>query len=93
MSSVRETEIQKKIMDYLEGEGAVVYKTISLSKSGFPDVMGVLRGKHIHIEVKKPGEEPTVLQRYKMKLLSDEGSIGGWAISVEEAKDLVSSLL
>jgi len=87
-----ESAIQKKIVDFLEDSGALVYKTISLSKSGFPDIMGVYKGRHIHIEVKQPGKKATKLQEFKMNKLTIAGSYGCVATSVGDARKLLVAL-
>jgi len=87
-----EASIQKAIMKYLEGEGALVYKTISLSKAGLPDIMGVYKGQHIHCEVKRPGQKATPLQEFKLAQLQAAGSLGGVAVSREDAQALFGTL-
>ena len=87
-----ESAIQSKIMKYLEKEGCLVYKTISLSKAGLPDIMGVYKGQHLHCEVKRPGQKATKLQAFKLKQLQTAGSCGGLASSVDDARALFDTL-
>ncbi len=87
-----EAAIQNKIMKYLEAKGAIVYKTISLSKAGLPDIMGVYKGRHIHFEVKRPGQKPTKLQEFKLSQLQAAGSLGGVATSVEDVQAYFDTL-
>jgi len=88
----KEAVIQTKIMKYLESKGAIVYKTIALSKAGLPDIMGVYKGQHIHFEVKQPGKKATKLQEFKLSQLRAAGSSGGVAVCVEDAQACLDKL-
>ena len=63
-----------------------------MSPAGIPDIIGVLNGTPLFIEVKAPGERPTRLQEYT---LSEIGLAGGLAFStdsLEEAKSVLGSV-
>jgi len=53
--------------------------------SGDPDLFGAIGGRHFEIEVKRPGEVPTVLQQARMAEWRACGAIVGCATSVEQA--------
>ncbi|WP_193210372.1 PDDEXK family nuclease [Aliarcobacter butzleri] len=49
---MKESEIQKKIIQYLNKIGAYTIKTISTNRNGCPDVICCLNGRFIALEVK-----------------------------------------
>lgn len=53
--------------------------------AGDPDITGCVRGRHLELEVKLPGEEPTVIQRKRLAEWTQAGAIAGVATSVDEA--------
>ena len=44
------------------------------------------------MEVKRPGETLTKLQRYELDLIRDHGGCAEWANSIEDGKDLILRL-
>lgn len=56
----------------------------AFGRAGEPDLYGSWRGRHFEVEVKRPGEQPTVLQRARLKEWAISGAITGVAHSVEE---------
>lgn len=75
-----ETEIQKEIMDYLTLHGWEVYRMNSgtragtkLHKPGTPDLMIQKNGTTIWIEVKRPGEKPSVIQKKRHEEIRANG--------------------
>ena len=68
---MKEQDIQKKIKDWLEKQGAYVVKVISASKAGIPDLLVCYKGKFIGIEVKTPKTKTNVsdLQYYNIELI------------------------
>lgn len=89
---MKESAIQTKIIKYLESQGAVVNKTIGMSKAGWPDIVGVYKGRFIGVEVKRPGKKPTPLQEFKLEELAKAGALVGVATSVDDAQKLMSGL-
>ena len=49
---MKESDIQKKIIDHLHSVGAWTVKTIRCNKAGVPDILACLDGKFISLEVK-----------------------------------------
>jgi len=86
-----EQAIQKKIINYLEKNGAYVVKVISASKIGVPDLLVCINGTFVGIEVKKPTTLNTVssLQRYNLKKIRECGGISFVASSIDDVKDLI----
>lgn len=59
---MRESEIEKKVVDYAEAKGWLVYKFVSPSQRGVPDRVFIRGGKLFFVEFKAPGKKPTKLQ-------------------------------
>lgn len=74
-------------MDQLEVEGGwwVKIHGSAFQQAGIPDILGCYTGLFIAIEVKCPGEVPTLLQGHCMKLLKKAGARVGVAYNVEDA--------
>lgn len=51
----------------------MVVKLSITNKPGFPDLMCLKDGKAVFIEVKRPGEKPRPLQRYRLEELTELG--------------------
>lgn len=86
---MKESEIQKKIIDYLESCGAFVVKTMLANKSGIPDIIACYEGRFIAIEVKTEIGEVTPLQLHKLFVIRKAGGIGIMARSVDDVKKLM----
>ena len=89
---MKEAKIQSDILKFLISRGAIVNKTIGMSKAGWPDIIGVYKGKFIGIEVKRPGKKPTKLQEYKLHQLTRAGAETCVAVSLSDAVHFLSSI-
>lgn len=83
-------------------EAAIVAKVIATAKAsgwwagklhtnaygiaGMPDVMAIRNGHVAFLEVKRPGEEPTKVQRHRMRQLAEAGASVTWVTSAGEAR-------
>jgi len=70
---MRESEIQSKIIKYLESEGWLVVKIIQTNKNGWPDLQAHKFGKTVFIEVKSETGKVSELQQYRLKKLQEQG--------------------
>lgn len=70
---MRESEIQSKIIKYLESVGWLVVKIIQTNKNGWPDLQAHKNGTTIFIEVKSETGKVSELQKYRMKKLQEQG--------------------
>lgn len=61
--------------------------------AGIPDIIGVMGGRFVAIEVKRPGEVPTPIQRLVMRRIAEAGGIVGVATSVAEARAIIEDSL
>jgi Holliday junction resolvase len=86
---MRESEIQRKIILFLESHGWLVVKIIQCNKNGWPDLEAIRKfPEKVYIEVKRPSERPEPLQEYRMKKLREMGWTTIVARSVEDVKHL-----
>jgi Holliday junction resolvase len=95
MSIGTEQKIQKKIIDYLEGQGAYVIKVISASKAGVPDIHFCYEGFYGAIEVKTPATSNNVskLQSYNLDCVCNAGGHAIVAWELEQVKDMLVRML
>ena len=70
---MREAVIQRQIIEYIEKLGFYVVKIIQCNKNGFPDLMVLIRGSAIFIEVKAATGKVSELQKYRHQQLSELG--------------------
>jgi hypothetical protein len=70
---MREAVIQRQIIEYIEKLGFYVVKIIQCNKNGFPDLMVLIAGSAIFIEVKSATGKVSELQKYRHKQLHELG--------------------
>lgn len=89
-----EQAIQRTIINYLESEGAWVVKTISTSKRGCPDLVAVIHGRFVAIEVKAPGKLSTVtpIQNHQLKQIVKAGGVAIAVDNLDDVKNCVEAL-
>lgn len=83
----RESKVEKEIREYAEATGWWQAKFVSPSKTAVPDRVFIRGGMVLWMEVKRPGEEPTAQQYYRMKEMKKYGAIVCWVDSFESAKE------
>ena len=64
----------------------------AFSGAGTPDITACYRGRHIEIEVKRPGEKPKKLQLYELEKWREAGAVAVWVESLDEVKQLMEGL-
>lgn len=85
---MRETAIEKKLVQAVKAAGGIAPKFVSPGFDGMPDRIVLLPSGHVSfVEVKAPGEKPRQLQLarhrllrglgFKVYVLDDEQQIGG----------------
>lgn len=91
---MKELDIQKKIKDWLEKQGAYVVKVISASKAGIPDLLVCYKGKFIGIEVKTPKTKTNVsdLQYYNIELIDKANGYAIVAWDLEGVKSFIRKI-
>jgi len=91
-----ESRLQLKIRKRLEEEVGGWWIKVwggPFQQGGLPDLFGCVKGYFIGIEVKIPGKEPTELQYQVLGHINDNGGLGIWVDSVEEAVEKVQAFL
>ena len=73
MKQRSEQQIQFAIMTKLRASGWYVNKLITTSLVGVPDLIAHKAGQTMYIEVKRPGQMPTDLQKHRMTELGRYG--------------------
>lgn len=86
-----EQQIQKKILDYLKHEGWF-FKAITCNKNGVPDIIGVIEGRLIALEVKRLGNKPTKIQQYQIEQIQKAGGLAAVVTSVEDVKKVIDNV-
>lgn len=92
---MREKQLQDKCVRYLTERGIyhVVTHGNAWERRGRPDIYICYRGRFIGVELKKgPGDTPTPLQLKHLREIEASGGIGVWLTSLEQLKNLLSSI-
>ena len=83
---MKESTIQSKIAKRLKENGWLVTKLIQTSMNGIPDLMAIRKGNVIFLEVKKPGEDASELQKY---VIDNINKAGCFSAVVRDRKSVV----
>ncbi len=70
-----ESQIQKKIINYLTKQWYTVVNLIKTNFSGIPDLIATKDSNCIWIEVKRPWGRLSKLQEYRIKKLRENGNV------------------
>jgi archaeal holliday junction resolvase (hjc) len=91
---MKEQDIQRKIIKYLESVGAYVVKVVASNKSGTPDILACYRGIFLAIEVKRPETKTNVseLQEYNIKKIKEAGGIAIVSWDLDAVKAVVENI-
>jgi len=89
---MKEKEIQKKILDYLNKNNIYSVKNIVTNRNGSPDIICCFNGLFVALEVKTEKGIVSKLQEYHQKEILKSGGISLIVRSVEEVKALIEEL-
>ena len=91
---MKEQDIQRKIIKWLESEGHYVVKVISASKAGVPDILCCVNGYFVAIEVKTPTTKTNVseLQKYNLEAVIKSGGYSLVAWELEQVKEYINAV-
>ena len=91
---MKEQDIQRKIIKYLESVGAYVVKVVASNKSGTPDILACYRGIFLAIEVKRPETKTNVseLQEYNIKKIKEAGGVAIVSWDLDAVKAVVENI-
>jgi len=84
-----ESQIQKKILDYLRGRSDVgfVVKLNDSFTAGLPDIHFIWQGRACYFEVKRKGEYATPLQQAMLRQIHKAGGLIAVVRSMEDVND------
>ena len=88
----KESAIVKAILAYLNTLPRCLARKRwggGMGVAGEPDIDACLRGRSLQLEVKRPGQHPTLLQLKRMEEWRQAGAIVGIVTSVAEVKALL----
>lgn len=88
---MKESEIQKKIIEYLNKIGAYTIKTITTNRNGCPDVICCLNGRFIALEVKTDKGVVSKLQEHHIKQIKNSGGVAEVVRSVDDVKRVIEN--
>lgn len=86
---VRESDIEEQITEFAELRGWWQAKFVSPALRGVADRIFIRRGRHVFIEIKKPGEEPTLQQQKRAREMKSHGADVYWVDSLERAREIL----
>lgn len=76
---MKEATLENDILQYLQYRGVFAWRTHTgrypPATPGMPDIVGVLNGKMIGVEVKRPGQKPTKVQADFIKKMNANGAM------------------
>lgn len=87
-----EAQIQNQIRDYLRSDGWLVVKCMAMSQPGWPDLLAIKDGRHLHIEVKRPGGRVSPLQTARHAEIRKHGAEVFIAYGVEDVNSYIRNL-
>ena len=94
MNSPNESAIVRKILKYLNAlPDCVARKRWSggMGLAGDPDITGCIHGRHLEFEVKRLGQQPTILQTGRLEEWRQAGAVVAVVSSVEEVRRILAS--
>lgn len=98
--SKKENSIQSEILDFLRGNKKKGIQPLGgywlnfhggspYMPRGIPDIIGCYRGRFVALEVKRPGEKPSVIQGVTLRALKRAGAITAIVHSLDETKEVL----
>jgi len=89
MPAIRESIVEKQIRLWAMDRGIQVRKFTSPGRKGVPDRLFFKAGKHLFLEIKRPGEKPEPLQLREMRILNSEGMQADWCDNAARGIELL----
>ena len=92
---MKESELERKVVEYCRKCGLLTYKFTSPSSRGVPDRIIIGKDKVMFMELKQPGKRPTPLQYRELRRIQGHGGMhvaAMWADDIETAKALIDGV-
>ena len=87
--SVRESDIEGDITEFAQVRGWWECKFTSPGLRGVVDRMFIRRGRVVFVEVKRPGEQPTLQQQKRARDMKSHGAEVYWVDSLDQARAIL----
>lgn len=88
-----ERDVEKEIVRYAEKRGCIVIKLNGPGDRGKPDRVFFYKGRCLFIEMKKPGEKPTVIQADWLRKFQEAGFVALVADNPGKGKTMVDNFI
>ena len=89
---MKESFIQKKILDYLDAKGCYTVKITSANKTGVADIICCYHGRFVALEVKTDKGVVSEMQQFQISEVLKSGGNSEVVRSVEEVRQLINKL-
>lgn len=86
-TTVLEATVKRAVEKVLKEAGAYFIKATSDQAAGTPDLLVCYHGRFVAMELKRPGEQPTRIQAYRMAQIEQAGGYAFVVHSKQEALD------
>ena len=80
-----ESDVESAVTTYAKSQGCVTYKLNGAGERGKPDRLILRNGEVLFLELKRPGQKPTLLQWHHIRKLRAQGFAAEWANTVPSA--------
>lgn len=90
---MRESDLERKVVEYCRKVGVLTYKFSSPSHRGVPDRIMLYKGRILFLELKATGEKIEKLQEWELGNLTDAGFTARWVDDLDSAKMLIDRLV
>ncbi len=88
-----ETKLSNQVKSYLKKERIWFRRNqAQVCSNGYPDIDFLYKGVYVGIELKVPGNKPTLLQQKKLQAINENGGIGKVVYSLEEVEEIVNKI-
>jgi hypothetical protein len=90
-----EARLQRKIQDAIKLQGYFVFKVhgSEFMMAGLPDLIVCAHGLFIGLEVKMPGQQPSVVQRHVHGKIHSAGGVARVVYTPQQALDMIDEAL
>lgn len=87
--TVLESSVESEIRRYAEKRGWWCVKFVSPGLRGVPDRLFIRNGRHVFIEIKRPGEKPSAQQSKRRREMRKHGAEVHWVDNAAAAKEIL----
>ena len=83
------TRTIQRHLDTLDGWWGFKVHGAGQMLNGVPDIVGCYRGRFVAIEIKRPGQRPTALQRHRLDQIASAGGVAVVATCWEDVEGVL----